>query len=110
MTCIVGLVHGGQVFIGGDSAGVGGGYSLTVRSDRKVFKNQDFVMGFTSSFRMGQLLAFHMHPPSPREGVDLMTYMVTDFIDAASWIVICHPQFRRSPYSLRRGAQGCGSF
>ena len=42
MTCIVGLVEKGNVYIGGDSAGVGG-YSLTVRADRKVFRNGDFV-------------------------------------------------------------------
>lgn len=82
MTCIVGLVHGGKVHIGGDSAGVAG-YGLVVRNDRKVFRNGDFVMGFTSSFRMGQLLAFNFNPPKPREGVDLLAYMVTDFIDTA---------------------------
>lgn len=84
MTCIVGLVANGQVFIGGDSAGVSTGrLSLVVRNDRKVFHNGDFVMGFTSSFRMGQILAFNFHPPKPRVGTDVMAYMVTDFIDAA---------------------------
>jgi hypothetical protein len=81
MTCIVGVVDKGQVFIGGDSAGVAG-YGLVVRADRKVFRSGDFVMGFTTSFRMGQLLAFGFHPPKPRVGVDVMQYMVTDFIDA----------------------------
>ncbi|WP_245320978.1 hypothetical protein [Bradyrhizobium sp. NAS96.2] len=53
MTCIVGLVDKGQVFIGGDSAGVNAErLALVVRNDRKVFRNGDFVMGFTSSFRM----------------------------------------------------------
>jgi ATP-dependent protease HslVU (ClpYQ) peptidase subunit len=85
MTCIVGLVDKGKVYIGGDSAGVGGSgqYSLKVRNDRKVFRNGDFVMGFTSSFRMGQLLAFAMSPPKPREGDDLMAFMVRDFIGCA---------------------------
>jgi hypothetical protein len=83
MTCIVGLVHNGKVHIGGDSAGVDGRLGLTVRNDRKVFRNGDFVMGFTTSFRMGQLLAFNFNPPKPRVGVDVMAYMVTDFIEAA---------------------------
>jgi hypothetical protein len=82
MTCIIGLVDKGRVYIGGDSAGVAG-YSLVVRNDRKVFRNGDFVMGFTSSFRMGQLLAYSFNPPKPRQGADIMAYMVTDFIDAA---------------------------
>lgn len=84
MTCIVGIVENGKVFIGGDSAGVESSrFSLVVRNDRKVFRNGDFVMGFTSSFRMGQLLAFGFNPPKPRTGADVMAYMVTDFIDAA---------------------------
>ena len=44
MTCIVGLVHEGVVYIGGDSAGVAG-LSLTVRADEKVFRNSDFFDG-----------------------------------------------------------------
>lgn len=84
MTCIVGLVHNAQVLIGGDSAGVDTErLSLVVRNDRKVFRNGDFLMGFTSSFWMGQLLAFDFNPPKPRVGIDVMAYMVTDFIDAA---------------------------
>ena len=59
MTCIVGLVHEGVVYIGGDSAGVGG-MSLTVRADEKVFQNGEFLMGFTTSFRMGQLLRYSL--------------------------------------------------
>lgn len=85
MTCIVGIVAGGKVCIGGDSAAVGGwdSHGLVARTDRKVFRNGNFVMGFTTSFRMGQLLAFNFHPPAPRAGTDLLAYMVTDFADAA---------------------------
>lgn len=84
MTCIVGLVDKGVVYIGGDSAGVDGSrMTMAVRHDRKVFRNGDFVMGFTSSFRMGQLLAFSMSLPKPREGDDLLGFMVRDFIGAA---------------------------
>ena len=80
MTCIVGLVEKGNVYIGGDSAGVGG-YSLTVRADRKVFRNGDFVMGFTTSFRMGQLLHHAFSPPKRHPDTDVDRFMVTDFID-----------------------------
>ena len=80
MTCIVGVVHDGKVHIGGDSAGVGG-YSLTVRADRKVFKNGDFVMGFTSSFRMGQLLRHSFSPPKRHPDTDIDKFMVTDFVN-----------------------------
>ena len=81
MTCIVGIAENGRVYIGGDSAGVGG-MDLTVRSDEKVFKNGEFLFGFTSSFRMGQLLRFSFSPPSRAEGMDDYKYLVTTFIDA----------------------------
>lgn len=81
MTCIVGLVDNGKVYIGGDSAGVGG-YSLVIRADEKVFINDEFIMGFTSSFRMGQLLRYSLNPPMYHPDVDLTKYMVTDFVNA----------------------------
>lgn len=79
MTAIVGLVHGGTVHIGGDSAGTSG-WSLTVRADAKVFATGPYVMGFTGSFRMGQLLRYALTPPNPAG--DLDRFMVTTFIDS----------------------------
>lgn len=81
MTCIVGVSNGTTVWIGGDSAGVAG-YSLTVRADQKVFRRGEFVMGFTDSFRMGQLLRYCLTPPEPTPGADLFEYMAGPFIDA----------------------------
>ena len=75
MTCIVGLVHEGVVYIGGDSAGVAR-LSLTVRADEKVFRNSDFLMGFTTSFRMGQLLRYSLKPPRRHPADDINQYMV----------------------------------
>jgi ATP-dependent protease HslVU (ClpYQ) peptidase subunit len=82
MTCIVGIVHKGDVYIGGDSAGVAG-LAITVRADEKVFVNGPFIMGFTTSFRMGQLLRYKFNAPKQTTNMDDMKYMVTDFIDAA---------------------------
>lgn len=85
MTCIVGIAIDGKVYIGGDSAGVdaSGSYDLTVRADEKVFYIENrFVIGFTTSFRMGQLLRYAFKPPEKRHGQDLMHYMVTDFVNA----------------------------
>ncbi|MDB5358883.1 MAG: hypothetical protein JWO51_180 [Rhodospirillales bacterium] len=80
MTCIVGIVHKGSVVIGGDSAGVGG-YDMQIRADRKVFRNGSLIMGFTSSFRMGQLLAVKLTPPRHHPDDDLWRYMVGPFVD-----------------------------
>lgn len=81
MTCIVGLVDNGNVYIGGDSAGVAG-LSVSIRADEKVFHNGPFIMGFTSSFRMGQLLRYKFNPPKQNVKQTDMEYMVTDFIDS----------------------------
>lgn len=82
MTCIVGIRDKatGAVILGGDSAGVAG-LSITVRDDPKVFRNGPFVMGFTTSFRMGQLLAHALTPPAPPRS-NLYAFMVTEFVDA----------------------------
>lgn len=81
MTCIVGLVAGGKVFIGGDSVGIDD-WNRVSRVDRKVFRNDGFVMGFTTSYRMGQLLRYSLKPPAVKDGQDLMEYMVVDFVGA----------------------------
>lgn len=82
MTCVAAVVYDGIVYMGADSAGVAG-FDLTVRADQKVFINGDFIIGFTSSFRMGQLLRFAFKPPKYREDEkDLYEYMVTDFVNA----------------------------
>jgi len=80
VTCIVGLVDNGTVYIGGDSAGVAG-YDLTVRKDEKVFINGSFIFGFTSSFRMGQLLRYKFKPPYRVPDMTIEEYMCTTFID-----------------------------
>ena len=79
MTAIVGLVDNGTVYIGGDSAGASG-WSLTVRADAKVFFNAGYLFGFTTSYRMGQLIRYALQPPEPAR--DLERFMATTFIDA----------------------------
>lgn len=81
MTCIIGMIKDGEVYIGGDSAGVSG-YYTTQRKDHKVFKKGKFVFGFTSSFRMGQIIQFCFNPPEIDEKKDTFEYMVADFIPA----------------------------
>jgi ATP-dependent protease HslVU (ClpYQ) peptidase subunit len=79
MTAIVGLAHRGRVLIGGDSAGVSG-LDLTVRADTKVFHNGPYLFGFTTSFRMGQLMHHALKPPPPKQRLE--RFMTTRFVDA----------------------------
>lgn len=81
MTCIVGIAHAGTVILGADSAGVGG-LDKRIRRDRKVFKNGELIFGFTSSFRMGQLLQFALSPPAITEGQDPYAYVVKALVPA----------------------------
>lgn len=80
MTCIIGFVKDGKVFIGGDSAGVAG-LNYHIREDKKVFKKKDMVFGFTSSFRMGQILRYCFDIPDHDPKRDDFDYLCTDFID-----------------------------
>lgn len=80
MTCIVGVTDGTTVTIGGDSAG-SDGWLVQVRSDLKVFQAGAYLMGFTTSFRMGQLLRYSLQVSEP-DTWDVDRFMATTFIDA----------------------------
>ena len=83
MTCIVGLRHGNKVYLGGDSAGITG-WDLMIRKDPKIFISGDYAIGFTTSFRLGQLLQFRLKlPEPPRTQSRLYPFMVNEFVEAA---------------------------
>ena len=83
MTCIVGVRTKDGVVMGGDSAAVSG-LSRSCRKDPKVFRRGDFIMGFTVSFRYGQILQYEFDPPelptNCKSGKALHKFMVTQFI------------------------------
>ncbi len=81
MTCIVALKHEDVIYMGADSAGVGG-LSLTVRNDPKIYRVGEVLFGFTTSFRMGQLLGYSFRMPLRDPVITVEKFMVTDFIDA----------------------------
>jgi len=66
VTCIVGVRDERGVTLAGDSLGVSG-MSIRTRVDPKVFLIKPWLAaGFTTSFRMGQILRFHVTtPPKP---------------------------------------------
>lgn len=82
MTCVIGLLDKGNVYMGGDSAWVTPRYDVQIRADEKVFKNGDFIFGFTTSFRMGQLLRYSFIPPKYDTDMDIYKYMVSIFVEA----------------------------
>lgn len=82
MTCIVGYVDAQQtVWIGGDSAGLAG-WDRSIRRDPKVFRRGGLLFGFTSSFRLGQLLRYSLHVPPHPEGKDPYEYVAVDLVES----------------------------
>lgn len=81
MTCIVAVVEDGRVVMGADSAG-SDLYTIRSRKDPKIHQVGPFLFGFTSSFRMGQLLGYAFKEPDRDPRVSTDKFMVTTFIDA----------------------------
>jgi hypothetical protein len=67
--------------MGADSAGVGG-RDYVIRKDPKVFIKNQMLFGFTTSFRMGQLIQNSLKIPEHSVNVDDFTYLTSTFIDA----------------------------
>lgn len=82
MTCIVGIAHEGRVILGADSAGSDWLLNRRIRADRKIFKNGELIFGYTTSFRMGQLLQFALTPPPIQEGQAPYDYAVKLLVPA----------------------------
>src|SRR5216117_372237 len=82
MTAIVGVVEQGTVWMGGDSAGVDDRYGLQICRTAKVFTNGPFILGYTSSFRQGQLLQHAFVPPEQPPSYSIEKFMAVTFIDA----------------------------
>jgi ATP-dependent protease HslVU (ClpYQ) peptidase subunit len=82
MTCIVGFISKDRIYMGGDSAATDDTYT-EIRRDPKVFQKGPFIIGFTSSFRMGQILmSSNFKPPKQKKGQSDYDYMITSFIDS----------------------------
>lgn len=87
MTVIVGIVDsGGDIYLGGDSAGTASDGSQSVFANKKVFTPVNgpfYVLGTCGSFRLAQVLKYGLRPPPPPgPNVDLERFMASDFIDS----------------------------
>lgn len=79
MTCIAAVRTKGGVWVGADSCG-SNGWVWDSRLDDKVFIRHGMIFGFTTSFRMGQILRYRLPIPQLNSR-DLYEYMATDFVD-----------------------------
>lgn len=81
MTCIVGIKTEDGIWMGADSLGSTSSFKVN-REDTKLFTNGYYTIGYTSSFRMGQLLQYHLSVGEPTPGVSNHEHMVTKFVPA----------------------------
>lgn len=79
MTCIVAVEHEGKVWVGGDAA-ASDESEIVSRWNDKVFSLGEFVIGYSGSFRIGQLLQYAFSPPEQTSKQTDMEYMVVDFV------------------------------
>jgi ATP-dependent protease HslVU (ClpYQ) peptidase subunit len=81
MTCIVAIERDGEVWMGGDSA-ASRDDDIVRRVNPKVFWNNGFLIGYSGSFRVGQLLQYAFCPPFHAEDQPDMEFLVVEFVDA----------------------------
>ena len=105
MTCIIGFVDKNKdIYIGVDSAGVDSHFNIRERIDSKVFIKKNMIFGFTSSFRMGQLIRYQLAIPEQMPSKDDFTYMCTDFIES---VIEC---FKKHGYAKINNNEITGGF
>ncbi len=81
MTCIVGIAQGGVVYMGADSIGHANGQRNIV-AVRKLIRVDEFLIGYTTSFRMGQILQYHLSVRPQANDESDERYMVVAFTEA----------------------------
>jgi len=97
MTCIVGMIEGNRVVMGADSAG-SNSYDIRIINSPKVFRNGEFIIGGTGSWRMLQLLNFSLDIPEVGD-MDIYEFICTKFIKQV------RKTFRKGGY-IQKHAEG----
>lgn len=80
MTVVAGIVRAGHVYMGADSH-ASDDDSLYPRNDKKLFRNEEYLIGYCGSYRVGQVVQYAFLPPElPALGEDLHSFMVRSFV------------------------------
>lgn len=104
MTCIVAIEHEGTVYMGSDRAG-SSGWSIGLVEHPKTFTNGAALIGYTTSFRMGQVLQYALDVPSHTLTWDVDRWVATDFAAA------CRAAFEENVWHrVNEGRAKGGSF
>jgi ATP-dependent protease HslVU (ClpYQ) peptidase subunit len=82
MTCVVGVAKDGIVYMGADSIATDG-WRRGISALDKIFKvGGRFLIGYCGSFRMGQILRYHLDVRQQKDAETDECYMVTAFVEA----------------------------
>ena len=81
MTCIIGLIDNGTVYMGADSA-AGSDWNVIPTTQPKVFRVGTLLIGYTTSFRMGQLLQYKLALPEHHEEKSIEEFIMSDFLES----------------------------
>lgn len=101
MTCICGMVRNNHVYMAGDLMG-SNGFTGKVYPDSKVFVNGEFIIGYTSSFRMGQILEWNWQQPLRQEGISDREYMQLNVVESL------RETFAAFGYGVKSGLEDIG--
>lgn len=102
MTCIIGLEENGKAYIGADSAAASG-WEVRSSLTPKIFQRGPFVIAYTTSFRMGQILHYQVELPEAANYDE--EYMVNVFIEA------CRVKFKELGFTkIESNREEAGTF
>lgn len=79
MTCIIGYKENDLVYIGADSF-AGNDWVKQKIFTPKVFMNKDFLIGYSNSFRFGQIMQYHIDYPDIPYDFDL-EFLINNFVE-----------------------------
>lgn len=82
MTTIVAMIKDNKVYMGADHLGSDGFVKTEFVKNNKLFKNGDFMIGYTTSYRMGQILEYSWAPPVRKENITDDQYFYKDVLDS----------------------------
>ena len=83
MTCVVGVaVPGHGCVLAADSLGLGDAGAFLIETQGKLFTpSSRLAVGFTRSYREGQIMRYLMEwPPKPQEGTDVTSWIVREVV------------------------------
>lgn len=82
MTCVVGIIENNKIYMGADSLASDSSFHAEPRKDEKIFHIDNFLIAYSNSYRVGQLIRYKMKIPKKDSSKDTFQFMVVDFVES----------------------------